>query len=334
MSKPQPACGEGLQHREVGVGLHRVADQVRSRRRARAGSRPARDASPRASRRRAACRSGAPARPSAQSSRYRAVAARGEEGRAGQAGSSRRGAEARMPRRGAARAALSAGPSGRRPATHGAMPRSGDSQCDARCARARYTRLRCACDDSIGMTSTPDPRPTPSTTALTGAVLAGIEADGRPLLQDDVIDIDAQPHRRPAGAELSRAAARSSSTRSRRCTSCGWPPARAATTSSYVGGRWRDTRDGSEFFEALSQLPARRPASAGFERRFTGQRGRSERWPDARWAGAALSRSEQVEDALASRPRSAACGDVLVQADAADAVAAAEFFEEPLAADV
>ena len=28
MSKPQPACGEGLQHGQAGVGLHRIADQV------------------------------------------------------------------------------------------------------------------------------------------------------------------------------------------------------------------------------------------------------------------------------------------------------------------
>ena len=85
MSKPQPACGEGLQHRQGRVGLHRIADQVRRGRPARAGS-AASAAQHGAARidvqRRADAR--APARRAARPSSKSSVAAPGEVRRAGQ----------------------------------------------------------------------------------------------------------------------------------------------------------------------------------------------------------------------------------------------------------
>ena len=91
MSKPQPLAREPLQHRQVRVGLDRVADQVVA-----AGERalvraPARAPSRRSNRRRAACRSGAPGRRRASSSTIERAVAVGDVRRAGQAPSARAG---------------------------------------------------------------------------------------------------------------------------------------------------------------------------------------------------------------------------------------------------
>ena len=82
-----------------------------------------------------------------------------------------------------------------------------------------------ACGDSIDHDHGPRPdtaSPTPSTTAATDAAAGGDRGDGRSLAAGRRDRHRRAAHRRPARAELSRTAARSSSTRSRRCTSCGW----------------------------------------------------------------------------------------------------------------
>jgi CyaY protein len=110
--------------------------------------------------------------------------------------------------------------------------------------------------------------------ARTRAVLARSRRRADRLLQDDVIDIDAG---RTGGLlELaSRTAARSSSTPSRRCTSCGWRRSPAASLP-LVGGRWID-RDGREFFDVLSACAASagRAASPAAARAALSARNRS-----------------------------------------------------------
>jgi len=86
----------------------------------------------------------------------------------------------------------------------------------------------------------------------TGAVLAAIEATADRWLQDDVIDIDS--HRTGGLLELSFP------DRSKIVINT-QPPLHELWLASqaggfhyrWSGGHWRDTRDGSEFFEALSR---------------------------------------------------------------------------------
>jgi CyaY protein len=99
---------------------------------------------------------------------------------------------------------------------------------------------------------------------LTSAVLSAIEAAADRWLQDDVIDIDTQR----TGGLLELALPDGS-----RLIVNTQPPLQeiwlAARAGGYhyrhVQGRWLDTRDGSEFFAALSRHAS---AQAGRELRF------------------------------------------------------------------
>jgi CyaY protein len=100
---------------------------------------------------------------------------------------------------------------------------------------------------------------------LGGQVLASIEAAADRWLQDDVIDIDTQR----TGGLLELVFPQDS-----RIVINLQPPLQeiwlAARAGGYhyrhVQGRWLDTRDGSEFFDALSRQAS---AQGGVELRFT-----------------------------------------------------------------
>ncbi len=100
------------------------------------------------------------------------------------------------------------------------------------------------------------PAPTPLTDseyfALTGALLAGIEATLDRWLQDDVIDIDAQ---RTGGLlELSFPGGSKIVVNTQPPLHEVWMAARSGGFHyRYVGGQWLDSRDSSEFFEVLSR---------------------------------------------------------------------------------
>jgi CyaY protein len=87
---------------------------------------------------------------------------------------------------------------------------------------------------------------------LTQAVLARIEAQVDRWLQDDVVDIDAQ---RTGGLlELSFPDRSKIIINTQPPLQELWMASRAAGQHfRHVDGRWLDTRDGSEFFAALSQ---------------------------------------------------------------------------------
>jgi CyaY protein len=101
--------------------------------------------------------------------------------------------------------------------------------------------------------------------ARTSAVLASIEADVDRWLQDDVVDIDAQR----TGGLLELAFPNGS-----RIVINTQPPLHelwlAARSGGYhykhVEGRWLDTRDGRDFFEALSACASEQ---AGRDLRFS-----------------------------------------------------------------
>ncbi len=102
---------------------------------------------------------------------------------------------------------------------------------------------------------TADTVPTPLTDAeyhaLTGAVLAGIEATVDQWLQDDVVDIDA--NRTGGLLELSFPNGSKLILNTQPPLHEIWLAARSGGFHyKYVGDRWRDTRDGREFFDALS----------------------------------------------------------------------------------
>ena len=102
--------------------------------------------------------------------------------------------------------------------------------------------------------------PTPSATTLTDsefnhlahAVLAQVEATVDHWLEDDVIDIDSQ---RTGGLlELSLPGGSKIIINTQPPLHELWLAARAGGHHyRHVAGRWLDTRDGSEFFAALSQ---------------------------------------------------------------------------------
>ena len=89
MSKPQPACGEDLQHAERGVGLHRIADlRLAAREAALVGRQRGQHRTP-WSRRTAACRARAPGRqPDVFDEQLAVAAVRSGDGRAGSGGGS------------------------------------------------------------------------------------------------------------------------------------------------------------------------------------------------------------------------------------------------------
>ena len=102
--------------------------------------------------------------------------------------------------------------------------------------------------------------PTPAATALSDndfnrlahAVLAQVEATVDHWLEDDVIDIDSQ---RTGGLlELSLPGGSKIIVNTQPPLHELWLAARAGGHHyRYVAGRWLDTRDGTEFFAALSQ---------------------------------------------------------------------------------
>lgn len=87
---------------------------------------------------------------------------------------------------------------------------------------------------------------------LAGALLAAIEQTADRLLQDDVADIDTQ---RTGGLlELSFPNGSKIVVNTQPPLHEIWLAARAGGYHyQYVDGAWRDTRDGSEFFAALSR---------------------------------------------------------------------------------
>ncbi len=107
---------------------------------------------------------------------------------------------------------------------------------------------------------TSTPAPTPAATPLSDgdyhhlshAALAAIEATVDHWLEDDVIDIDSQ---RTGGLlELSLPGGSKIIINTQPPLQELWLAARAGGHHyRHVDGRWLDTRDGSEFFEALSQ---------------------------------------------------------------------------------
>jgi CyaY protein len=87
---------------------------------------------------------------------------------------------------------------------------------------------------------------------LTGELLASIEATADRLLQDDVVDIDTQ---RTGGLlELTFPDRSKIVVNTQPPLHEVWLAARGGGFHyRYVQGAWRDTRDGSEFFDALSR---------------------------------------------------------------------------------
>jgi len=87
---------------------------------------------------------------------------------------------------------------------------------------------------------------------LTGALLARIEATADRLLQDDVVDIDTQ---RTGGLlELAFPDGSKIVVNTQPPLQEVWLAARGGGFHyRHVEGRWLDTRDGSEFFEALTR---------------------------------------------------------------------------------
>ena len=103
---------------------------------------------------------------------------------------------------------------------------------------------------------TPDPSPTTALSdseyhARTSAVLASIEASIDAWLQDDVIDIDAM---RTGGLlELSFPNGSKIVINTQPPLHELWMAARSGGHHyRFVGGAWADTRDGRDFFDALS----------------------------------------------------------------------------------
>ena len=89
-------------------------------------------------------------------------------------------------------------------------------------------------------------------THLSHAVLATIEATVDHWLEDDVIDIDS--HRTGGLLELSLPGGSKIILNTQPPLHELWLAARAGGHHyRHVAGEWRDTRDGSEFFAALSQ---------------------------------------------------------------------------------
>jgi CyaY protein len=90
---------------------------------------------------------------------------------------------------------------------------------------------------------------------MTAALLAGIEAQLDRWLQDDVIDIDA--HRTGGLLELSFPAGSKIVINTQPPLHELWLAARAGGFHfKFVDGAWRDTKDGTEFFERLSREAA------------------------------------------------------------------------------
>ena len=110
--------------------------------------------------------------------------------------------------------------------------------------------------------------PTPLTDSqyleLTDAVLAGIEATVDAWLQDDRVDIDSQ---RTGGLlELSFPGNSKIVVNTQPPLHELWLAARSGGYHyKHVDGHWRDTRDGSDFFDALSACASEQ---AGLELRF------------------------------------------------------------------
>ncbi len=97
--------------------------------------------------------------------------------------------------------------------------------------------------------------PTPLTdgqfSSLTSAVLSSVEAAADQWLQDDVVDIDA--HRTGGLLELSFPNGSKLVLNTQPPLHELWLAARSGGYHyKYVNGRWLDTREGREFFEALS----------------------------------------------------------------------------------
>jgi CyaY protein len=102
---------------------------------------------------------------------------------------------------------------------------------------------------------TADLAPTPLTDAayhaLTSAVLGSVEATVDQWLQDDVIDIDT--HRTGGLLEMSFPNGSKLILNTQPPLHELWLAARSGGFHyKHVNGQWRDTRDGREFFEALS----------------------------------------------------------------------------------
>jgi CyaY protein len=95
--------------------------------------------------------------------------------------------------------------------------------------------------------------------ALADAALAAIEATVDRWLQDDVVDIDAQ---RTGGLlELTFPDRSKIIVNTQPPLHELWLAARSGGTHyRHVAGRWRDTRDGGEFFEALSRCASEQAA--------------------------------------------------------------------------
>lgn len=100
---------------------------------------------------------------------------------------------------------------------------------------------------------------------LTAALLASIEAAADRFLQDDLADIDS--HRTGGLLELSFANGSKLIINTQPPLHEVWLAAKAGGYHyRFVGGRWLDTRDGSEFFSALSKhASAQSEATLRFE---------------------------------------------------------------------
>lgn len=101
--------------------------------------------------------------------------------------------------------------------------------------------------------------------ALTGALLAAIEATADRWLQDDLVDIDTQ---RTGGLlELTFPGGSKIILNTQPPLQELWLAARAGGFHyRHVDGHWRDTRDGTDFFDALSACASEQ---AGRPLRFT-----------------------------------------------------------------
>jgi CyaY protein len=101
------------------------------------------------------------------------------------------------------------------------------------------------------MTLAPNPLTDSHYHALTGALLAGIEATVDRWLQDDLVDIDTQ---RTGGLlELTFPGGSKIILNTQPPLQELWMAARSGGFHyRLVDGHWRDTRDGSDFYDALS----------------------------------------------------------------------------------
>ena len=308
---------EGLQHGQAGVGLHRVAEQVRpAGQRALVGGQRVEHRALRVHVQRRAELARQRVERAAVEPKFGALAR--QVGRAGQA-HREAGAEAAVA---VAAAGSVSGPFWPQPpARHNSSHRVALRRQRGRAGRAATLDRRCSRMPRILSTMSSCPAATPLTDCRVPAppaAGAGRDRGHRRPLAAGRRDRHRHPaHRRPARAGVSRRQHDRRQHRSRRCRSCGWPRAPAATTTATcrAAGSTRATAASSS--RPCRATPARRAGercayAAGLKRTAAAVRPRQRRWRQ-RW-----NRSRMLlRSSLGGRRR-----QHVLQAQAADARAA------------